>query len=102
MKSKLFALSFGFAVVIIATKNAHAAPTCAPRADILAQLAETYSETRQSIGIATNNAVVETFASTSGSWTIIVTMTSGQSCLIASGQNFESLTESLPAKGEPA
>jgi hypothetical protein len=102
MKSKLFALSFGFAALILAVQNAHAAPSCGQRADILSQLAERYSETRQSIGIAANNTVVETFASASGSWSIIVTMASGESCLIASGQYFEMRMESLPAQGEPA
>lgn len=102
MKEKLIALSFGFVALILATQNAHAAPTCAPRAQILDQLTTRYSEARQSIGIAANNSVVEIFASASGSWTIIATMTTGETCLIASGESYETLKESLPAQGKPA
>lgn len=102
MKDKFVALSFGFVAVIFATQNAHAAPTCAPRAEILDKLVTRYSEERQSIGIAANNSVIEVFASETGSWSIIATMTSGETCLIATGESFEALKGTLPAKGEPA
>ena len=46
--------------------------------------------------------VVEIFTSASGSWTIVVTRPDGQTCLVASGQAWEDITEELPAKGEPA
>jgi predicted methyltransferase len=103
MKSTIFALSFGFVALILAVQNAHAAQaTCAPRAEVLRQLSERYAETRQSIGLATNNTVIETYASPQGSWTIIVTIASGESCLVATGEHFESTAQTDAAKGEPA
>lgn len=102
MKDHFIALSFGFVALILATQNAYAAATCAPRAEILDKLVTYHSETRQSIGIAANNSVVEIFASESGTWSIIATMTTGETCLIASGENYEALRETLPAKGKPA
>ena len=33
----------------------------------------------------------------SGSWTITVTMPTGMTCLMASGQSYEALAEALPA-----
>lgn len=82
---------------------ASAQQNCAPRAQVSERLAERYGETRQSIGLGANNAVVEVWASTeTGTWTITVTMPNGITCLVASGQAFENLNESLPEDlGDP-
>jgi hypothetical protein len=82
---------------------AQTARNCAPRDIVVTRLAEGYGETRQSIGLGANNAVVEVFASQdSGSWTITVTMANGMTCLVASGQAYEALAEALPTKGNDA
>ena len=82
---------------------AQSAQNCAPRETVVSRLAETYGETRQSIGLGANNAVVEVFASEdSGTWSITVTMPNGLTCLVASGQAYEALAEALPAKGNDA
>jgi len=79
------------------------ARNCAPRDVVVSRLAESYGETRQSIGLGANNAVVEVFASQdSGTWTITVTLPNGMTCLVASGQAYEALAEALPAKGNDA
>jgi len=76
---------------------------CAPRDAVVERLASSYGETRQSMGLGANNAVIEVFASDkSGSWTITVTGTNGITCLVASGQAFEAMAESLPALGNDA
>jgi hypothetical protein len=103
MTQKLFALSLGFGALIFAAQMGHAAPQCGPRAAVLAQLATKYGETRRSMGIAANNMVMELFASPeSQSWTITATSPDGSTCLIASGEGYETVTEQLPAKGNPA
>ncbi|WP_190285471.1 hypothetical protein [Mameliella alba] len=74
---------------------------CAPRDQVIHRLATKYGETRQSMGLGANNAVMEVFASIeSGSWTITVTMANGITCLVASGQHFETLSEALPPQGD--
>lgn len=79
---------------------AQQARNCGPRELVVTRLAEGYGETRQSMGLGANNAVIEMFASEeSGTWTITVTSPSGVTCLVASGQAFEELAEALPAKG---
>lgn len=76
---------------------------CGPRAAVIERLADGYGETRQSVGLAANNAVVEVFAShETGTWTITVTTASGMTCLVASGRNFEELAEALPEPGNDA
>lgn len=100
----LFALSLGFAALIHATQTVHAqtAPNCATRAQVVDVLTAKYGETRRSIGLAANNTVMELFASPTGSWTVTVTLPEGMTCLMASGQGFETIAEELPAKGDPA
>ncbi|MDZ4134549.1 MAG: hypothetical protein U1D06_03000 [Paracoccaceae bacterium] len=102
MTHKLFALSLGFAALILMAHAGNAAQ-CGPRGPILAQLAERFGETRRSVGLADNNMVIEVFASAkTQSWTITVTTPDGNTCLVAAGLGFETLAEPLPAKGDPA
>ena len=101
MTQMMLALSLGFGGVILATQIAQSEPQCAPRAEVVAGLAQTYGETRRSVGLAANNAVMEVFAAAdTGTWTLTVTMPDGMTCLVASGQGYETVTEPLPAKGE--
>lgn len=103
MTRDMFALSFGFVALIAATGIAHAQSNCAPREVVVERLATGYGETRQSIGLAANNAVLEVFASLeTGTWTILVTMPGGPTCMVASGGAFENLVEDLPAPGRGA
>lgn len=99
------------ALVMAATLNlittgmatAQQSRNCGPRELVVNRLAEGFGETRQSMGLGANNAVVEVFASEeSGTWTITVTSPNGVTCLVASGQAFEELAEALPAKGNDA
>ncbi|OOY11744.1 hypothetical protein BMG00_11695 [Thioclava marina] len=99
MLQKMIGLSLGFALVVALAQRAPAeTASCGQRADLVSQLQTRYLETRRAIALAENNAVLEIFASESGSWTILVTRANGQSCLIASGEAFEALAETLPAQ----
>lgn len=100
----LGALTAAAAAMIAMTTDALAqGANCAPRDMVLSRLAEKYKESRQSMGLGTNNQVMELFASDeTGSWTILVTMPNGMTCLVASGQAFEALAEALPASEKDA
>lgn len=105
MMNTMFKMTIGLGIMVLAASlvNAEGNGNCAPRPVVLERLAEKFGETRQSIGLGANNAVVEVFASVdTGSWTITVTMPDGMTCLVASGQSFETLAEALPAKGNDA
>lgn len=102
MKQQFLALSLGLGALILATQHAFAqGANCADRDTVVDRLANSYGETRQSIGLAPNNSVVEVFASSeTGTWTITVTNPRGVTCLVASGSAFEAFEEDLtPAKG---
>ncbi|ARE38764.1 hypothetical protein RGUI_0623 [Rhodovulum sp. P5] len=69
---------------------------CGPRDDVVEQLADRYGEARQALGLASNKTLVEVYANTrTGTWTITGTLPSGLTCLIASGDAFEALEETL-------
>lgn len=76
---------------------------CGPHQAVVERLASQYGESRQSIGLGANNAVVEVFANEeTGSWTITVTQPTGLSCLVAAGQSYEKLSEELPNTDDDA
>jgi hypothetical protein len=78
------------------------AAQCAPRDQVVKLLAETYGETRQGMGAAANNTVMEVYASAeTGTWTITVSDPRGMTCLVASGEGYRALAEDL-ALGDPA
>lgn len=104
MTRSMMALSFGVGAMILAADHAFAqGANCAPHAVVTERLADRFGESRQSIGLASNNTVVEVFASlTTGTWTIAVTQPGGQTCLVASGEAFQTLAEALPNTDAPA
>lgn len=83
--------------------GAQAAQQCGTRDLVLDRLTDKYGESRQSMGLAANNGVLEIFASKeTGTWTILVTQPDGKTCLIASGQAFEDAIELEVAVGDDA
>lgn len=91
------------AAIAVCLAGPVAAANCAPRETIVERLASKYGESRKSMGLGANNAVVEVFASEeTGTWTITVTSVHGVTCLVASGQAFEPLADVLPAEGNDA
>lgn len=103
MNRKILALGLGISLGLVPGAGAFAqGANCASRDVVLSRLAEKYGESAQAIGMAGNNQVVEMHASTdTGSWTLTVTMPSGQTCIIAAGNSFERLEGATPAKGAP-
>ncbi len=67
-------------------------PVCTDRDTILSNLSTEYSEAPVAMGIANNGGVIEILSSASGkSWTIILTMPNGMTCMIAAGESWEFL-----------
>ncbi|SLN46322.1 hypothetical protein PSA7680_02374 [Pseudoruegeria aquimaris] len=104
MRNGFFALSLGIGAMLLATNHAFAqGGNCAQRDQVLERLQSHYGETRRSVALGGDNIVVETFASAeTGTWTITATLPNGMTCLVASGQAYEPITEPLPAKGTKA
>lgn len=63
---------------------------CGARTDVLNELAQQFREKPMAVGQIDSSAVVEILVSDSGSWTIIATGTDGQSCIVSTGEGFQS------------
>jgi hypothetical protein len=62
------------------------------RDEVLKQLSSQFSEAPVAMGIASNGGGVEFLSAPAGqSWTIILTLPNGLSCLIAAGESWESV-----------
>src|SRR5262245_26133870 len=69
-----------------------AAPSCAPRTELLKQLSARCSEAPVAVGLASNGAFIELLTSGSGAtWTLIVSQPNGASCLVAAGESWQDL-----------
>ena len=72
--------------------TAIAAPpmSCSPRTDVLSQLAQKFKEAPVAVGMANNGGLLEVLTNGTGStWTIIITMPNGVSCLVAAGEDWQ-------------
>jgi hypothetical protein len=68
--------------------SAHGQVACEKRAKITTSLKKDYAEMPASAGLDNAGRMIEVFASTEGSWTILMTMPTGVSCLLATGENW--------------
>lgn len=106
---------FNFPVLVVAAALAAPGPAaagseplagasnCGERAQIIRQLEERYGETRRSVALAPNRGVVEVYASAeTGTWTILLTLPTGITCLVAAGEAFEPMAGTGAKAGDPA
>jgi hypothetical protein len=82
--------------VVASSGNAVAAQpnqnTCTDRSSALKHLSNAYQEQPVAMGLASSGGVVEVLTNEQGtSWSIIVTMPSGVTCLVAAGEGWEAL-----------
>lgn len=76
---------------------------CGDRQTIIDRLQERYGEVRSGAGLTQSNGILEIFTSVeTGSWTILITMPSGQSCLVAAGEYWEQGPGEVRPSGAPA
>ncbi|NIA66978.1 hypothetical protein HBA54_00050 [Pelagibius litoralis] len=69
---------------------------CGPRDALVDALSEGYQESPVSRGVTSTGALLEIFAGPSGSWSILVTVPGGPTCLVSSGEGWRR----LPLAGE--
>ncbi len=66
-----------------------AAPQCGNHDKIVEVLGDKFKETRRVMGVVNAKAVMEIFMSPQGTWTMVITDTSGLSCITASGEEWQ-------------
>jgi len=83
------ALTAALATVVFSA-NAQAAPVCGKRNDILEQLSKKFREAPVGIGLANNGGLIELLTTDTGAtWTLIITLANGPTCLLAAGQDWQ-------------
>ncbi len=71
---------------------------CADRAVVTERLTKNYGETFSGGGLRNSESIFEVWASDeSGTWTIIMTMPNGQSCVMAAGTDWRKGLPQTPA-----
>ena len=69
--------------------KAEAAPQCGNHDKIVDVLGNKFNEGRRVMGVVNSKAVMELFMSPQGTWTMVITDTSGLSCITASGEEWQ-------------
>ena len=73
---------------------------CFRYADVTRQLRGSYAEAPVSLGVQSNGNLLQVFASAAtGSWTIVSTTPDGMACVLAVGNNWESVA---PVRHDPS
>lgn len=83
----------GLALFMLLPPAAHAevgAPPCMPFELAAKTLADKWAEEPLGMGMVNENAIVVFFASPNGTWTIVLRKVSGETCFVASGDNWVS------------
>lgn len=83
-------LAAAFATLVFTTP-ATAQSICGERSRFVDQLREQYGERPTSVGLAANGTLLEVMTSEKGTWTIMVTRPDGVSCVVATGNAWETL-----------
>ncbi len=65
---------------------------CGKRASLIKVLIEKYQETPRALGLSSaNKMAMEIYASRKGSWTVMMTMTNGTTCIMAAGNSWQQI-----------
>lgn len=76
---------------ITAIPAASASNLCTKRTTMINALSTKYEEQRRGIGVASKTGVMEFYVSAKGTWTMLMTMPNGMSCIMAAGRDWEEI-----------
>ncbi len=90
--NKLVYLAAALFVLTVAMPASAQQKSCDKRPKIIGHLANQFFEAPVAIGLSNNGGVVEVLSSKkTRSWTMIITMPDGNSCVMAVGENWETV-----------
>jgi hypothetical protein len=82
----------------LAPTASQAQQVCGDRTELLETLETTYQETPRAIGLAQDGGLLELLIAPSGGWTILVTRPGGPTCVLTTGDSWES---AIAIAGQP-
>ena len=71
--------------------SAQDARLCTSRDAMVKALKGKYQEQRRGMGVASRAGIMEFYVSDKGTWTIVMSMANGISCILAAGRDWEDL-----------
>ncbi len=84
------------AAMIFTTSSTTAAPKmCGKRTSMIKVLIEKYNESPRALGLSSAKMAMEIYASESGTWTVMMTLTNGTACIMAAGKSWQELPKAL-------
>ncbi len=90
------------AIGLTAMGTAQAQAMCMPHEHVVAKLQQHHGESVRGLGLGDRgHTVLELFVSESGSWTILMTRTTGVTCIMATGQSWTNFPMAVSAEEEP-
>ena len=89
------------AVIAIYSTTAFAQSQCNDRDSVIALLSSKYKEQPVALGVTNTGGLVEVLSTDKGdTWTIIVTTPQGLSCLVAAGEGWRDLEQTVALEPE--
>ena len=93
------AITLTLALLLGVGASARAQSVCRTHTEVVKQLASQHSETLVAIELAGSGGVVEVFSTGDGStWTMVITTPDGMTCMMATGEAWESLAKTAPGQ----
>lgn len=84
------------ALLLASAAQVQAQTVCAAREAVVSALATRFGETVSATGVDRNGNLLEVFSSAGGSWTIVLTIPGGPTCLVSSGDGWWQAVERAP------
>ncbi len=88
-------------LLAVAATPTHAQQICAWHADLSKFLLQVYAEAPVGRGLGVNGNLIEIFAASDGSWTLLETQPNGISCLRAAGVAWSNLPPFISRETQP-
>jgi hypothetical protein len=87
------------AFAMLASSPAMAQMVCGERVTIVKALEAGHQEQKTATGLSGNGGLVELFTGDAGSWTLLLTLPGGPTCLLGAGEAWEGWTPDGDSKG---
>ncbi len=68
---------------------------CGKRASLIKVLIDKYKETPRALGLSSAKMAMEIYASEKGTWTVMMTMANGTTCIMAAGHSWHQAAKAL-------
>ena len=77
------------AIATFVMTSAAAAGLCGPHEALTSLLVEQYLERQRGAGMTNDGKLLEIFVSEKGTWTVVVSLSMGSSCIVAEGTDWQ-------------